>query len=97
MDELVETPSSCHRCGQYCTNVRTPPIVTWSQDGDAWLASLPPDLRRDYQAKLAQRLADDDDTLPCFWYDPADRGCQHYDHRPQICRDFLCNLAPETP
>ncbi len=28
MDELVDAPSTCHRCGQCCTNASAPPAAT---------------------------------------------------------------------
>ncbi|MEY2725765.1 MAG: hypothetical protein RLZZ458_1632 [Planctomycetota bacterium] len=45
-------------------------------------------IRRDEQFEL----------LPCVWLNLATLRCQHYDYRPQACRDFeigsvLCRLS----
>ena len=26
--------------------------------------------------------------LVCIWFDRQTKGCKHYEHRPDICRDF---------
>jgi uncharacterized protein len=33
-------------------------------------------------------LSDEDFGQPCLWLDEDTRECLHYDHRPQVCRDF---------
>lgn len=29
-----------------------------------------------------------DQGLPCLWYDAETRQCKHYEHRPEVCREF---------
>lgn len=49
---------------------------------------------------IRDRVAADQhfDMLPCVWLDLNSKRCQHYEHRPQACRDFeinsqLCRLS----
>lgn len=49
---------------------------------------------------VRQRIEADQqfDLLPCVWLNPESRRCNHYDLRPQACRDFeinsqLCRLS----
>jgi Fe-S-cluster containining protein len=62
-----------------------------------WAASLPPEL-------LAGLLADRRRVelggpcrgyhgLPCLWLDPQTRTCRHYEHRPEVCREFEVGSA----
>lgn len=65
---------------------------------------LPEAVLADYQAKLVHLLSNSTATSgekPCFWLDLETLRCQHYDHRPDVCRDFKvggrhCNGWRET-
>jgi len=54
-------------------------------------SKLPPALLAELQA-----LVDDwqknntwlPDDAPCIWLDQATGKCKHYEHRPDVCRDF---------
>jgi len=49
------------------------------------------ELRAYYAAALAGRTPWRDDPKnpqPCLWFDAEMRRCRHYEHRPDICREF---------
>ena len=33
---------------------------------------------------------------PCYWYDPLNSACLHYEDRPKVCRDFMCDEAKKN-
>jgi Fe-S-cluster containining protein len=65
---------------------------------------LPEAVLADYQEKLVRLLSDSDARgvdKPCFWLDLETLRCTHYDHRPEVCREFKvggkhCNGWRET-
>ncbi len=66
------------------------------QPGEEAALSIPDD----WLQPIRNRIAADQqfDLLPCVWLDSTTKLCQHYDHRPQACRDFeinsqLCRLS----
>lgn len=69
---------TCDDCGVCCMQIGTPPYT--GIDGD-----VPPPWLEWNVNRHCDRL---DRRLPCIWYDLKTRRCQHYEHRPQICRDF---------
>lgn len=69
---------TCDNCGACCSQQGTPPFGLDFDD-------LPDDLKWDRWAH-ANRY---DLGLPCLWYDAETRRCQHYDHRPLACREFV--------
>lgn len=72
---------SCDGCGARCCQyMRTPPFI-WTQN------DMPPEhLQAEILAAANQSLDERPDESPCIWLDGEQ--CRHYDHRPQICRDF---------
>jgi Fe-S-cluster containining protein len=37
---------------------------------------------------LVAAAHDDEGEAACCWWDEGTRGCQYYDYRPDICREF---------
>ncbi len=68
----------CKDCGRCCSTQGTPPFTGCEGDDP------PPELAWDID-KHADRY---DLGLPCLWYDTETKRCKHYEHRPQVCRDF---------
>ena len=56
-------------------------------DKDVHWANLPEPLK-DQINDYVDGLTDHDLGSPCIWLDMDDRTCKHYEHRPQMCRDF---------
>lgn len=83
----------CKGCGMCCMHTRTPPFLM--SDDPEWLA-LPQELRDeidDWTSGSNPRfnlMADHDDgeLNPCLWLDLVTGRCRHYEHRPEICRDY---------
>lgn len=72
---------SCDGCGACCMQQGHPPYT------DEELAVVPAELKTPLDAYLAG-LEGDDTGRPCLWLDLETRQCRHYEHRPQICRNF---------
>jgi Fe-S-cluster containining protein len=52
-------------------------------------AAVQDELRSYYAALRDERTPNRSlEKLPCLWYDPATKGCKHYEHRPTVCREF---------
>jgi Fe-S-cluster containining protein len=87
----LPTVTDCGQCGVCCTEQAGLPI-SWYLGayplGDK--GTLPGALLAEMEATLAEWQAGffPPDHSPCVWYDAATRRCRHYEHRPQICRDF---------
>lgn len=63
-----------------------PPFLAFFPlDGYHEWDELPEELKPDIL--LANRQLRGDRGLPCIWL-TEDGKCRHYEHRPQICRDF---------
>lgn len=69
------------------------PAWVWdTEDGVRWRA-MPDEVRRtleDYYKGREDGTVSDrvKNKLPCLWFDPATKGCGHYEWRPEICREF---------
>ena len=72
---------TCDDCGACCLQQGHPPFR-----GEEW-NRVPPELRAPLYEYLASR-EENDFGRPCIWLDLQTRRCRHYEHRPQICRDF---------
>src|SRR5688572_15193336 len=84
---LVE---SCDGCGACCMQQGHPPHT----DDEREL--LPQELLTPI-VDYVSTLTESDVGRPCQWLDLETRACLHYEHRPQICRDFergsaMCGL-----
>jgi len=89
---------SCDGCGSCCLEQSSPPMylayLCWpdymlkdaDEDDLNRFRSLPE------SAMQSLREYREQDELPdgevCIWFDEETRGCKHYEHRPQICREF---------
>jgi Fe-S-cluster containining protein len=72
---------SCDGCGACCMQQGHPPYTNDERD------YVPHELLGPIDEYLAS-LEEEDFGQPCIWLDMETRQCQHYDHRPQVCRDF---------
>lgn len=91
----IVKPTSCQNCGACCGHMGYPPFVPMYEDPEHLTNSDPEwlELRESHPELAAECLqgAKDrrgDKELPCLWLDPVTKGCRHYEHRPQVCRDF---------
>ena len=81
------TDSPCRDCGACCAEMNSPPFMPEHFDGTE-LNALPVDVREDFLDGMRARNRDDwPDNVPCFWL-TDDLRCKHYNHRPEICREF---------
>lgn len=69
----------CDNCGVCCKELGTPPFLGFE------VFELPNDLRDEV---LEKGFSFEREGKPCYWWDPKGKGCSHYEHRPQLCRDF---------
>ena len=76
---------SCDNCGACCVAMGHPQFYRTSDNAD-W-NRLPEDLKREVSEHI-DALTDLDIGSPCIWLDMKTKQCKHYDHRPQMCRDF---------
>jgi len=91
---------SCEGCGACCLEQATPPgYVAYltgifslddGSDDAARIKALPADLRAELDSYIDQaaRSGDHSEIEPCLWFDRSTRQCEHYELRPQICREF---------
>lgn len=70
----------CNGCGACCTEMGCPPFV------ESEIDALPPELK--LSVRNYQNVHGWDGGYPCLWYDAETQKCSHYEHRPEICRDF---------
>jgi Fe-S-cluster containining protein len=73
---------SCDGCGACCMQQGHPPYT------DEERQYVPYELLSPIDEYVASFEGEDDTGRPCIWLDLATRSCLHYDHRPQVCRDF---------
>ena len=99
----VITPADCEGCGACCRHVGHPmfyAVINWEtgrypagddyRPPDPLFVALPVRLKHELVAYARRCLRDgegDDYGEPCIWLTP-DGTCRHYEHRPQVCRDF---------
>ena len=76
---------NCDGCGVCCLAMGYP---HFRRDADyAIWKGLPEELKREVDDHLAT-LTDLGLGKPCIWFDDETKQCRHYEHRPQLCRDF---------
>ncbi|MEX2139801.1 MAG: YkgJ family cysteine cluster protein [Pirellulales bacterium] len=73
--------ASCDGCGACCMEQGRPPYT------DDELRFVPYELLAPIH-EYVSTLEDDDFGQPCIWLDEETKQCRHYEHRPQVCRDF---------
>lgn len=96
MTKVFPIVVDCQGCGVCCRHIGYPPFVRpkGNHPGEHWWQVLPPDLRTELDAFVAQyepRNYDGTvDTLdgPCCWFNQETGLCKHHLHRPNVCRDF---------
>ena len=76
----MTSPITCDDCGACCAEVCSPPFVDETH-------RLPRPVYDDYLLGIGHRETHGFGDIPCFWL-TADRKCRHYDHRPDVCREF---------
>lgn len=88
------TTNFCTNCGLCCMHMRTPPFIGPT---DPEFKALPPELKKELNEWLSTgqqspRFSylerNHSDNVPCAWLNVASGQCLHYEHRPQICRDY---------
>ena len=77
-DPVPSIPASCDGCGACCMNESAPPYMPNELD------VLPPALRS--EVEKAQR--EPPVEKGCIWLDRKTLRCQHYEERPEVCRQF---------
>ena len=86
MTNELEIITDCNGCGSCCLEMCSPPFL--GPTDEEYLA-LPDAVQCSYDLGMAQREEDGwIDGVACFWFDKESRRCKHYEHRPEICRDF---------
>jgi len=82
----LPTLDSCNDCGVCCLHMGYPSYI----EGENHWVAMPVDLRTELEATMADYQHPPEGQLdgPCCWYDFETRGCKHYEHRAQVCRDF---------
>lgn len=74
----------CSRCGACCEHVGTPPFVPLQGYAD-W-DQIPGELQ--IEVELAIQSGRGEKEMPCIWLDGPTKRCNHYEHRPDACRNF---------
>lgn len=78
----------CHGCAACCTKTPCPPF-----SGQAELDTIPPELAAEILAYWNEQGSESPPPGPCFWLNRAGDNCSHWEHRPQVCREF----QPDSP
>lgn len=86
-------PESCDGCGLCCQGIGSPVLIYARrpeyQDKHPYRpADLPPELAAEIDLHFSGLLRGQEPQTQCLWYDAANRGCRHYEYRPQLCRDY---------
>lgn len=82
---MLPVIESCDHCAACCRRTPVPPF----QPGEEAVWDVP----REWLIVVEARVAAGEhfDLRPCVWLDTKTLRCQHYEHRPQACRDFAIN------
>jgi Fe-S-cluster containining protein len=77
---------NCNGCGLCCLHMSVPPFGPNETD------RLPKSVYDDFAAVCNTHdsavIVHGVNKSPCGWLDLVTRKCRHYDHRPEVCRDF---------
>jgi len=96
MGEIV-TPTNCEDCCACCLHMGHPTFFMMPGYVEKHWENLPVELK----AVVMKRMDGPDDYgEACIWLDQDAKRCRHYEHRPQVCRDFKvggkgCSLVRE--
>lgn len=82
-------PTNCDGCGVCCMHMATPPYSeaeyrNLMQNHNTVFV----DLLKARESRRMQWEVHGQDFIPCGFLDMVTRQCRHYEHRPEICRDF---------
>ncbi len=83
--KLLPVIESCDNCGACCMATPVPPF----EPGEEIAKRVPPELLNRVHERIER--GQQFDRLPCVWFDSTSKRCQHYDLRPDACRDFEIN------
>ncbi|WP_437192693.1 YkgJ family cysteine cluster protein [Planctomicrobium sp. SH527] len=89
MKKKLPALDSCDGCGACCHTVSAPPYQIDHVRNEPAEKGVPQALLLDILPAWEIRLLVD--HSPCPWFDAANRQCQHYEIRPDACRDFEIN------
>ncbi len=86
-------PESCEGCGLCCEGIGSPVLLYASRTGlpnphPFRPAELPQRLIEEIDSHFAGLTRGQEPQTLCLWYDINTRSCQHYEYRPQVCRDY---------
>ena len=83
---------NCDDCGACCMSIGHPHFwrAATGENADPHWAGLPDNLKTEINQYI-DGLEDHDMGQPCIWLDLDTKSCRHYEHRPQMCRDFEVN------
>lgn len=74
-------PKDCKGCGACCDSQGVPPI-THKLDRPR----IPAELLAEIDASWSERAGK---QMPCLWFNVRTGECQHYEYRPEVCRQFV--------
>jgi len=80
-ESIEQTADLCEDCGICCLHVNCPPLLPEERE------RLPKSLRVEIDGYLDSIRYEDKDW-PCIWFDRSTGKCRHYEHRPEVCREF---------
>ena len=89
----VLPPSSCDGCGLCCVGIGSPVLLYASRPGFGEPhpyrpVGLPQDLVEEIDSHFSGLTRGQEPQGQCLWFDAASRQCEHYELRPQICREY---------
>lgn len=82
---------SCDGCCACCMHAFEPPFagVNGVAAGpDPYWENLPEILKSEIETFRNTVRPRSQGDAPCLWLDLATKRCRHYEHRPNLCRDF---------
>lgn len=90
---ILGAPPSCEGCGACCEGIGSPVLLyasrpTYGSSHPYRPADLPAELIDEIDLHFSGLCRGQEPQERCLWFDPASRGCRHYEYRPQICRDY---------
>lgn len=86
-------PETCDACGLCCEGIGSPVALyasrpEWSSQHPFRPQGLPDELIREIDEHFMGLYRGQEPQERCLWFDAQARRCQHYEWRPQICRDY---------
>ncbi len=72
--------TSCDNCGACCLGMDIP-LFSLEE-----FQQLPEELAQEIDEAIDAGLSDLGNS--CLWFDQATKTCKHYEHRPEVCREF---------